>query len=258
MNNRSLPQLRIALLLGAAATLATLALLPYLLAVQPDLFEKVPVAIPVAVVIAVQTLQNGVLCFLLAWAGLKLGEPLGLGAPWLAAWLYKDRAKPAASSWMLAALLGVLGGALVLGAIALFGQPIAASASPPHEAAAWQGALASFYGGIVEETQIRLFLMTLLGWLLLRARLRQSLALGIAIVAAAVLFGAGHLPLAAKLGPLDTLTIVRVIGYNALLAVLFGWLYWKRGIEHAMLSHFSADLVLHVIAPLAHSFGMPA
>jgi hypothetical protein len=30
-----------------------------------------------------------------------------------------------------------------------------------------------------------------------------------------------------------------------------GVLFWKYGLEHAMLAHFCADLVLHVIAPLA-------
>ena len=33
--------------------------------------------------------------------------------------------------------------------------------------------------------------------------------------------------------------------------VVFGTVFWWRGLEHAMLAHFSADLVLHVVAPLA-------
>ena len=37
---------------------------------------------------------------------------------------------------------------------------------------------------------------------------------------------------------------------NGVAGVAFGWLYWKRGLEMAMLAHFSADIVLHVIAPL--------
>lgn len=247
----SLPQLRIALLLGAASALAALALLPYVLALQPHGLDKLPVA--PAVVIAAQSVVNGVLCFLLAWAGLKLGAPLGLGAPWLAARLYADRARPATANWLAAALLGVLGGLVVIGLVACFGQPLAGVAAHVPEPAPWQGALASLYGGIVEETQLRLFLLTLLAWLLMRARLQRPLALAIAVVAAALLFGAGHLPMAAKLAPLDAGIVARVIGYNALLGLAFGWLYCKRGLEHAMLAHFSADLVLHVVAPLAHS-----
>jgi hypothetical protein len=37
---------------------------------------------------------------------------------------------------------------------------------------------------------------------------------------------------------------------NGLLGVGFGWLYWKYGLESAMLGHFSADIVLHVLPPL--------
>jgi membrane protease YdiL (CAAX protease family) len=43
---------------------------------------------------------------------------------------------------------------------------------------------------------------------------------------------------------------VRTIALNAVGGLVFGWLYWKRGIEMAMLGHFSADIVLHVLAPL--------
>ena len=37
---------------------------------------------------------------------------------------------------------------------------------------------------------------------------------------------------------------------NDLAGLAFGWLYWKRGLESAMLAHFSADMTVHVIAPL--------
>ena len=32
--------------------------------------------------------------------------------------------------------------------------------------------------------------------------------------------------------------------------IAFGWLYWRRGILLAMVAHFSADIVLHVLPPL--------
>jgi membrane protease YdiL (CAAX protease family) len=65
----------------------------------------------------------------------------------------------------------------------------------------------------------------------------------------AVLFGLAHLPATAALLPLTPLVIVRAIVLNGLAGVVFGWLYWRRGILLAMTSHFCADLVLHVIAP---------
>ena len=65
----------------------------------------------------------------------------------------------------------------------------------------------------------------------------------------ALLFGAGHLPTTATLMPLTPLVITRALLLNGLGGIVFGWLYWKRGLLAAMLAHFSADIVLHVIAP---------
>ena len=47
--------------------------------------------------------------------------------------------------------------------------------------------------------------------------------------------------------------VVRTIALNAIAGIAFGWLFWKHGLEMAMLAHFSADIVLHVVAPLAGS-----
>ena len=40
---------------------------------------------------------------------------------------------------------------------------------------------------------------------------------------------------------------------NGSIGVIFGWLYWKKGLESAMIAHFSSDVVLHVITPLMAS-----
>jgi hypothetical protein len=69
----------------------------------------------------------------------------------------------------------------------------------------------------------------------------------LAIVVSAILFGLGHLPAAASIWALTPIVIVRTITLNALLGIPFGWLYWRWGLEYAMLSHFCADLVLHGI-----------
>ena len=102
---------------------------------------------------------------------------------------------------------------------------------------------------------LRLFVMSLLVWL---GRFLSktpegkptSVVFWIANILAAVLFGLGHLPATALLIPLTPLVVTRAIVLNGLLGVVFGWLYWKRGLESAMLSHFSADIVLHVLLAL--------
>jgi membrane protease YdiL (CAAX protease family) len=73
----------------------------------------------------------------------------------------------------------------------------------------------------------------------------------IAISLAALLFGLAHLPATRAVGlPMSPLVIARAIVLNGIGGVAFGWLYWKRGLESAMIAHFSADIVVHVIPPL--------
>jgi membrane protease YdiL (CAAX protease family) len=69
----------------------------------------------------------------------------------------------------------------------------------------------------------------------------------LAIAASALLFGAGHLPLAHFLiGALNGQVVLFVVGVNAAFGVLFGWLYWRLGLEAAMIAHAVAHLVSHV------------
>ena len=113
--------------------------------------------------------------------------------------------------------------------------------------ARWKGLLASFYGGIGEEVLTRLFLMTLIAWI--GSKLSRSPRIFVvAAVVAALVFAAGHLPAAAQLAPLDAVVVTRVLVLNTGLGVIFGLIFWRWGLEHAMVAHFSADLVLHVIA----------
>ena len=247
------PHLKLALLLGVAGILATLALGPYLIALMP--LKLAASRVPLWVLLPAQALQAGVLCWLLGWLGLFLGARHGLDAPWLRAWIYRlprDPARP--TRWWLAALLGVLAALLVVGTDLI--------RSPWHHSpdtlaalgSAWRGALASFYGGIVEETECRLLLVSLFVWLLawLNHREARSWMFVVAIVLAALLFGAGHLPAAFATGMAHApLPIARIVLLNALVGLVTGTLFWKYGLEHAMLAHFSADLVLHVALPLA-------
>ena len=248
------PHLKLALLLGIAGSLATLALSPYLVALMPLKFAASPV--PLWILLPAQALQAGVLCWLLGWLGLLLGARHGLDAPWLRAWVYRLPRDPARRAhWWLAALLGALAALLVIG-IQRVGSPWHTVGSGAALGVAWRGALASFYGGIVEETECRLLLVSLFVWLLAWCHRRQarSWMFVVAIALAALLFGAGHLPTAFAIGMAHAaLPIARIVLLNALVGLVTGTLFWKYGLEHAMLAHFSADLVLHVALPLAAS-----
>jgi membrane protease YdiL (CAAX protease family) len=160
--------------------------------------------------------------------------------------------------------LGVLSTLIILGLEFFYFQPAlvkelgdAANALnlEASQPAAWKGLLASFYGGIAEEIQLRLFVMSLLAWLgkfisKTPEGKPTDIIFWLANILAAVLFGLGHLPAVSFLIPLTPLVIARTVVLNGLLGIVFGWLYWKRGLESAMVSHFSADIVLHVLLAL--------
>jgi len=267
------------LILWAAGVLGVVALLPYTLTLQAPILENMPpLPIPLAALIAIQIGQNAVLIAIAVGLGLLLARRVGLGAPLLEARLAREAVgqrlrailTPSIPSLMLRASLAGAAAAVVIILLDLVvfapGMPLVAPAevNPP----AWQGLLASLYGGITEELFMRLFLMSLLAWLL-GLVWRRGQAQGIAPTSgqpadgafwtanlgAAVLFGLGHLPTTATLVPLTGLVVLRAVVLNGTVGVVSGHLYWKRGLEAAMLAHFSADIVLHVLLPLVLGLG---
>lgn len=145
-------------------------------------------------------------------------------------------------------------GTLIIGFDFIFNQfmePIAFAYVP-----LWQGFLGSFYGGIVEEILLRLFLVTLVVWVLWKfskpktdTSTPTSTSMWIAIIVAAVIFGLGHLPATAALVTVTPVVVARAVLLNGIGGIIFGWLYWKKGLESAMIAHFTTDIVLLVVLP---------
>lgn len=112
--------------------------------------------------------------------------------------------------------------------------------------------LGLLYGGIVEELLLRWGVMSLLVWLGWRVILRKEGEVSPAmfwgaIILAAVLFGIGHLPALANMVELTPLLVIRTILLNALGGILFGWLFWRRGLEVAMVAHAAAHVGFFVV-----------
>ena len=121
------------------------------------------------------------------------------------------------------------------------------------------GFLASFYGGIGEEVLLRLFFVPLLCLLILGAMKVLGYAkswkatdsiVWVSVIVAAIVFGLGHLPGTAAIMPITPPVILRAVLLNGIGGVVFGWLFFRKGLEFAMISHFSLDIVLHVLLPL--------
>lgn len=245
-------------LLTVAGIVAAILLIPYVLTLEAPQLSKVRARIPLPLLLTAQIAQIAVLIALFVALGLVLAHRCGLGAPLLERWLAGASMPPGlAKTFSLATAAGV---AVSLVILALDGWFLRRHL--PHLAAptainppAWQGFLASFYGGITEELLLRLGLMSFFVWLLAKVwhdenRFPKTSAFWVANTIAATLFGLGHLPATAALMPLTTFVIVRALVLNGLPGFVFGWLYWKRGLESAMVAHFAGDLVLHVMTPL--------
>jgi membrane protease YdiL (CAAX protease family) len=112
----------------------------------------------------------------------------------------------------------------------------------------WAGALASIYGAVNEEVLLRLFLFTLFYLILTKAfkmGAHQKL-LWVANIVVALVFGLAHLPAAFQVASPSVFEVVRILFLNGIAGLVFGWLYWSRGLWAAMCAHFTADLMIHV------------
>ena len=118
--------------------------------------------------------------------------------------------------------------------------------------------MAAFYGGIFEEVLMRLFALTFYAWIIswVLAKFRKeelkenNFVIWFAIIFSAISFGVGHLPTLMAMTDLTAILVFRTILLNALPGIFFGWLFYKKGLENAMVSHFFADIALHLIMPL--------
>ena len=108
------------------------------------------------------------------------------------------------------------------------------------------------YGGVIEEIMMRLFLMSLLAFLLwkLAARTREQVpdwCLVAANVTTALLFAAAHLPATAAATALTPVILLRCFLLNGGMGLLFGRLYRRHGIQYAMLAHAGCHVVSKLI-----------
>jgi hypothetical protein len=115
------------------------------------------------------------------------------------------------------------------------------------------GLLVSISAAIGEEVWLRLGVLTIVGWFLVRALGQPGLTPRIAWIAisvSALAFGAIHLPQLAAAGAATPVGIAATMLGNTTVGIVCGWLYWKHGIISAITAHFAIDLVLHVVPAL--------
>jgi hypothetical protein len=235
-------------LIGAVAALgvagvASLGLAPLETLLPPDAS-----AVPRAVLLIQPMILVIAGAFLGGWAAPKLG----LTAPVLEALIARRDPLPALARTIGPALLGA---ALVAAVLLLYG--FWSEAVLPTDDTGQVTALQQFkvplitsmlYGGLSEEVLSRWGLMAALALGAVRLGLRQDRAIWTGNALAALIFAAGHIPLLIMVMPSPPVWMIgAVLIGNIIPGLIFGWLFWRRGLEAAMLAHAGGHFMATVI-----------
>ena len=249
------PRFRFGILLWAAGTLGAAAVT---IGVLSQLSATMSLPAPLWLIILASVFQSAVILALAVWGGTALAPALGLRAPAFEAAAAARPIMAALRPQILPGLIaGVAAGLLLFLSLRLSPEPVAGLQgpfTPPLYARV-------LYGGITEEVLLRWGLMTAFTWLAWRfiqgkhGAVRPGLV-WLALVASALLFGVGHLPVASYLiGSLTAAVVLFVVGVNTAFGLLFGWLFWRRGLESAMIAHAVTHLVSYAATQVSGSLG---
>jgi len=246
-------------ILLVASVLSIIAVIPYTLTLESGLLEKVQLPMPLWELLILQLAENTLLFALLIIAGLYMAKQVGLGLPLLEAALKGETiGKEALRDLAIGVAVGAVAAVLVAGADVIFVRNGVKIEAPNAVPPVWQGLLAALYGGVAEEVLTRLFLVSLLAWMFreIKRFLKHDRSqvgpaeMWLAILISAILFGVAHLPVTSALASLTPALVLRAVLLNGFFGIVMGWLYWEKGLESAMLGHFTGDLILHVLIPL--------
>ena len=203
-------------LAGAAGVLSfQLVDIPALIAMLPETQNK-PLPLPMAVIRLLSFAQPAVLVGAAVWVGLLLAPRVGLSAPAAQALAEKKAFLPALRPQLLP---GILGAAIAVPAIIgswLLWKPLL-SPSLVQSAGKFNRMLPPLtrllYGGITEELLLRWGFMTFLVWAAWKGLQKgkgapRPMFVVTAIIGSALVFGAGHLPIAIQLNGWPSLSLI--------------------------------------------------
>jgi hypothetical protein len=179
--------------------------------------------------------------------GTLLHEKVGLTVPLISSLLLGKPAAAIAREQLIYGIsLGLISGIIIMALSALFKSIIPLEFEQLGEGINLTLVARFGYGGITEELLLRYGLMTLVVWLVfLVSKKLNNTTYYMGILVATVLFAIGHFPaaMAAVEDPSSVLLTYIFIG-NSAAGIIFGWLYWKKGLEAAIIAHIFAHVAM--------------
>jgi hypothetical protein len=199
------------------------------------------------------TIQTTVLLSLAVLIGVALAHRVGLSSPAAEALAGGGNLVAALKPQIVPGLIGGLTGGIAILVAWLLWKPLLPStfvtrAEQLNRSLPFPTRL--LYGGITEELLLRWGVMTFLVWLAWRLLQKgkgkpRAVWFVSAIIISSVVFALGHLPLVRALGVNFTAAIiVYIVGANSLVGFIAGYLYWKRGLEAAIIAHMFFHAVI--------------
>lgn len=93
---------------------------------------------------------------------------------------------------------------------------------------------------------MRFGFMTLIVWLAFKVfKSLTPTVYWIGIIISSIIFGIGHFPIVFQtVAEPSAFLLLYVLFGNSLGGIIFGWLYWKKGLESAMVAYIFAHIVM--------------
>lgn len=185
-------------------------------------------------------------------------RPLGLGPPLNLVSLSRETRRQMARHAVQACVLAVGAAALIALIDQLFFAGATSLRTPALDEHPTPAArvLVTFAGGFVEEIAFRVLVATAvaaLAWFAVRrvgSRRPQEMVVGaqwLGTIAAALCVALWHVGMS-----LDSAGYWRVVTVNMVSNLLYGWTWWRRGLEMAVLTHGTLNASLYLGLPLLH------
>ena len=239
-------------LLLVLAIVSVICILPYVLTLQADVLKKLGTSVPLLIV--AQVFQSIILFAIAIFFGLLFTKKIGFQMRLFEAIVQKGNYKKILKNITgISILIGATTAIAIYVLDSVFSLLGVGITTHQSYAPVWQKLLAAMYGGITEEIVMRLFLMTFFIWVgmkVFKQKKPSVTIIFISIIFTAVIFGLGHLPITASVTQINSMVILRAVVLNGIAGILFGLLFWKKGLESAMIAHFTGDIFLLTLLPL--------